>query len=532
MPSPVSRERGRPRSGLLLALALAAAALIPTSVGAQTGATLTNEVLDQYRDLIGQETLPFTIAQAVEVAQLLHPNVRRSAERLEEFPHLVREARAPYLPQLDLTLQALETRDPGFRNSPFFSRLIEDPEAAGDSPFGDDPEAFGGAFTFGTYGWNFQLSQTLWSFRFRPAMRGVDIGRRIAEVDLAEVKNLVARDTATSLYGYLLRERTRDVLQQAITTRERALRIAEDRLELGAGSRLDVLRARVGLSRLRRELQEAEDAVTVQRAAINALVGRDQDLAIQVLDPLTLPDPLPRVFPPEALMELAGEHRPELRRYRLDQDRLRLEQDLVSADSRPEVRANASYGISTFAMENTWDFSLHNWTAGVFVNWRLFDGLQTGSRAAGLRSQETQSEWDRSQYESVLEVDLRAAAASWRGALAALEEATLAVEEAREAERVAEEELAAGAATPLVVLESAQVRREIELELARNTHDALNALAEIKYLVGFPASAPHSVIADTSFRTSDAAPPAEDRTAPETSPPAGPAGDPRMEDRR
>lgn len=464
--------------------------------------------LDQYRDLLEQETLAFTIAQAVEVATVLHPEVRRRRERIREFPSLVGAERAEYLPQLDLTLQAAQTRDPGFRNSPFFSRLLDDPSAAGDaSPFGGaDPSTFGGAFTFGTYLWNFQLQQTLWSFRFRPAMRGVDLGRDLAATDLAEAENRIARDTAARLYAYLLGERTEAVLASALETRERSLELARDRLELGAGARLEVLRERVAVSRLRRQLADAEDALRVERAGINALVGREQDREIEVLDALELPEPLPQVLPPAALMEIAGLRRPQLRRYRLDRDLLTTQRELDAADALPVLRANASYGINTFTVENTYDLELHNWNAGVTLTWSLFDGLGRRSRAASLRSQETQSEWEQNEFESTLEVLLRQASADWNGALAALEEATLALEEAAEAERVAEVEREAGAATAFLVREAAQARREVELELARNTHDALAALAEMKFLVGYPAHAPHSVIADTAPVASAAAP--------------------------
>lgn len=498
-----------------------------------------DRVLDQYRDLLEQETLAFTIAQAVEVASVLHPEIRRHRERLAEYPSLVRAARADYLPQLDLTLQAAQTRDPGFRNSPFFSRLLDDPLAADAGGFGGaDPSAFGGAFTFGTYLWNFQLNQTLWSFRFRPAMDAVDLGRAIATSELHEAENRIARDTAARLYAYLLGQRTREVLARALETRERGLELARARLELGAGARLDVLRERVAVSRLRRQLADAEEALRVERAGVNALVGRGQDREIEVLDRLALPDPLPRVLPPAALMEIATLRRPQLRRHSLDRERLTTERRLTSADSLPVVRANASYGINTFTPENTYDFSLHNWNAGVTLTWSLFDGLGTGSRLQSLRSQETQAEWEQVEFESTLEVLLRQASANWNGALAALEEATLALEEAAEAERVAGEERDAGAATGHWVMEAAQARREVELELAQHTHDALAALAEVKYLVGYPAHAPHSVIADTP---SVAPAPAESAAAgapPETPAPAaaddegrappgpGPASDP------
>ena len=273
------------------------------------------------------------------------------------------------------------------------------------SPFGGGGGDFGGAFTFGTYLWNFQASQVLWSYGIRPALRGVEVGRARVEADLEEVQNRVARDTVTRLYSYLLGLRTRDVLQQAVETSERGLDLARDRLELGAGARLDVLRARVQLSRLRRQLADAEDALMVERAGINALVGREQAKAIEVLDDLELPDPLPRILPAEALMELAGQQRPTVRQFGLDRELLEAQTSLALADARPEVRATASYGINTFTLENTYDLQLHNWNAGVSLTWNLFDGFGSGSRVASLRSQVTQNDWEQNEYESTLEGD-------------------------------------------------------------------------------------------------------------------------------
>ena len=486
---------GRRRLALVLLVMLLPAAASAQSTGEQRENAIADRVLEQYRDLLAQETLAFTISQAVEVASQLHPDVRLSRERLAEFPMLVREARSRYLPQLNLNLQVAQTRDPGFRNSPFFSRLIDSPDAL---PFGGGNTGnFGGAFTFGTYLWNFQASQVLWSFGLRPTVRGVEVSRALAEADLEEVQNQVARDTVIRLYSYLLGLRTQEVLQQAVVTSEHGLELARGRLELGVGARLDVLRARVRLSQLRRQLSDAGEGLGVERAAINALVGREQVKAIEVLDALELPDPLPRVLPAEALIELAVQHRPELRRLALDRELLGVQTDLALSDALPEVRANASYGINTFTLENTYDLQLHNWNAGVSLSWTLFDGFGTGSRIASLRSQITQKGWEQHEYESTLEVLLRDTTASWRAALTAIEEVTLALEEAVEAERVANEELNAGSATTYLVMEAAQARREVELEAARHTQDALNALAELKYLVGYSADAPDSVIAGT-----------------------------------
>ena len=58
---------------------------VPAARSAEGGVPQADRILDQYRDLIAQETLAFTIAQAVAVTTELHPEVRRNRERLSEY---------------------------------------------------------------------------------------------------------------------------------------------------------------------------------------------------------------------------------------------------------------------------------------------------------------------------------------------------------------------------------------------------------------------------------------------------------------
>ncbi len=488
--------------GQRVATALLAALLGATGAsGGQQAAGPAESVLAQYGALLEQETLSFTLDQAVAVAVELHPEVRSQRERFAELDASMDEVRADFLPNVDLALSALRTRDPGFSNSPFFSRLIDD-GGGGGFP-GGDPSAFGGAFTFGTYLWDFQLSQTLWSQGWLSSAAAVRASRERVSLTLAETQNRIARDTAHRVYSWLLSSRTRDVLEEAVRVRERALDVARDRLDFGAGERLDVLRAQVALARLRRDLRAVEETLSVEQAGVNALVGRDQDKAIEVIDTLRLPDPLPRLLPVEALAEIASVTRPAVRQYAKDREILRIEGDATVARLRPEVSGNASFGVSTFALGNTTEIDRRNWTVGVRLNWTLFDGLRTPSRLAALRSQQTRSEWDQSEYEATVEVLLRDQVRRWNDALTAIEDAQLALEETREAYRIAAAERDAGYAIELMVMEASHLEREVELDMLRSTHDALAALAEVKFLVGFHASAPHSVVSDVGPAAAD-----------------------------
>ena len=114
---------GNCRRGILATMALllalppaAAAAQSPgQSPGDSRESAITDRVLDQYRDLLAQETLAFTISQAVDVASDLHPEVRLNRERLAEFPSLVRRRVRPTCPSSTSTCNSPRpaTRDSG-----------------------------------------------------------------------------------------------------------------------------------------------------------------------------------------------------------------------------------------------------------------------------------------------------------------------------------------------------------------------------------------------------------------------------------
>jgi outer membrane protein TolC len=197
---------------------------------------------------------------------------------------------------------------------------------------------------------------------------------------------------------------------------------------------------------------------------------------------------------PEALLEIAGQYRPELRRYAVDRNVLDARVGVTKSDLMPQIKAIAGFGVNTFGAANVTDLALHTWNAGVIFDWRIFDGHRASSQVGALRSQKTQNEYDERTFKNALSVSLKQAHGTWTRALQALEVTTLTVEQAREAERVAEESLKWGAATTLDVLQATLSLRQSELNKTTAAHDALVALAEMKYLVGFRADAPNSTI--------------------------------------
>ncbi len=440
----------------------------------------------------GQNELArFTLNDAVEVALHLNPEVLSERERTTELGQIVREARSEALPQVSANLLYRQNRDPGLRNSPFFSRIIEGGDTGGG---GIPPEALE-AFFFTNYVWSFDVSQPIYTFgRVSNAMKAADEERAGVALDVREVENRIAYDVVRACYGYLLARKNLEVLESERASRQRQLEQVQARFELEDATRLDILRARVALANLAPEVLAAENQLQVAIASVNNTLGRPIDAPIEVLAELALEAPYPNVHRPEALLEIATLNRPELRRYAVDRKVLDARIGVTSSEVKPQIRAVASFGVNTFATGNVGDLALHTWAAGIAFDWKLFDGFRTKSQAGVLRSQITQNEFDESAFKNRLSVDLKQANGTWLRALEALEVTGLAVNEAREAERVAEESLKWGAATTLDVLQSTLALRQSELNQMTVAHDALVALAEMKYLAGFRADAPHSVI--------------------------------------
>ncbi len=426
---------------------------------------------------------PLTLVAAILEAIDLNPEVLRAREQIEEFNLQVRNARSEALPTIDMAATFQRTRDPGLRNSQFFSRL-------GPLP----PEALN-PFFFGTYFYQVSIEQPI--YQFGRVSHALAASRRELDgvrADLRAAENRVARDVAVAYYGLLLSRARREVFQSQLVTRERQLGFVRARLDLEDATRLDVLTSEVALANLRPDIISADNEIRVARARLNETLGRPMSVPVESLESLAMPNPLPVIPPVAGLMEIATQLRPELRRFEMDRDVLREASAATRADTLPEVSAHATLGVNSFAFGNLSKPTYHNWTAGVSVQWTLFDGFKTSSAMATFASQSRQSEYMEQSFRAELERELERFRGDWDRAIETMAITTLTVTQAREAERVAEESFQYGAATVLDVLQSQQALQQSQLSQVTASHDALAALVEIKTLVGVRGDAPHAIL--------------------------------------
>lgn len=429
-----------------------------------------------------------TLSAAVDAALEANPEVRRAREQVGELDQRIRAVRADALPTVDLTGALQQARDPGLRNSPFFSRLAE-----ADSPL--PPDALD-AFTFGTYFYRFDVEQPVYQFgRVRHALEAARQERDGVHVDVRSIENQIAFDTARAYYDVLLTRARREVLDAERSSRARQLEQARDLLDLGEATQLAFLQAQVALANLRPDVLAADNAIGLALARLNEVLGRAPDAPFEAAETLAAA-PAPVQLPGGGrLLQLALANRPELQRYRHSRSVLEAAEGVARADLRPDIAARATLGINSYRIDNLARPSLHDWTVRLNVRWTLFDGHRTRSMIGQYRSQRRQSELEEEAFRARLMHDLERVTGDWRQATETIEVAALAVDQAQEARRVAEDLYSLGAATFLNVLDAERALRQAELSRLQGVHAARLALAELKTLVGFRPDAPDAVIA-------------------------------------
>ena len=443
-----------------------------------------------------EQVVRFTVNQAIEFAVGVNPQVLEAREQITEFNELVRQARSEALPQVDAYVSIVANRDPGLSNSPFFSQLLEGPDPI--PPEATEP------LRFQNFIWNFSVQQPIYAFgRVQNAVRAANNELGGVREDVRAEENRISRDVARACYGFLLARQRLVVLETERQARQRQLEQVEARFELGDATRLDVLRARVALANLGPEILAADNERRIALALVNDTLGRPVMAPIEVDAALEIPAPLPQVAAPQELLAVALENRPELIRFGVDRRVLENRVGVVQSDVLPQFDANATIGVNTFGLEQFADTGFRSWAVGVSMTWTIFDGLSTQAAMGALRSQVSQKQYEEASFRSTLALELERATGTWTRALEAVEVASIAVEQAREAERVAEEFFRWGAATTLDVLESTRALRDAEFNQAQAAHEALVALVEMKYLVGFRADAPNSVLEGTTATASN-----------------------------
>lgn len=390
-----------------------------------------------------------TLTDAVARARAQNPDAGSAAAAAREAEQRVVQARAGYLPRVDLTESWQRGNQPVFV---FSSLLSQRRFTAADFvlPALNHPDAVD----------NFRAAligeQTVFDGEVRAGVAAAGVGRDIAAIRTT----IVDRDLAvgvTRAYGRVLSavaalHSSDAAIEAARADRERAA----NRRDAGLATDADVLQLDVYVARTReRQIRAASDERTA-RAELNQLMGEPLD-AIFALDPAVLSAPLDTsnlaAFEAEAL-----ENRPDVRLAALEERLGTVNLDAAHDAFLPQVVAHGGWEWNGGA----WNTRASSWVVGAVARLNLFQGFAHKARLAEAREQVTRRALERRKTETSVRLDVYLAAARLDAARASEAAGRAAVSQAQESRRIVRDRYDAGLADGAALLRATEAVLEAE----------------------------------------------------------------------
>lgn len=209
-----------------------------------------------------------------------------------------------------------------------------------------------------------------------------------------------------SYYDLVRQKQNLQVIDKSIAISEERIRLAEEKFQLGAASRLDILQAQVDYNTDRSDLLNGEEQFRISKIRLNNLLARDISTDFDLVDQIT------KVALPEwnQLFEDVMNNNAYLQMSFTDARIASLQ--LREFQSRRMPRLNANMGYSFVNSESESGFLKSNRTSGVnyglALGWRVFNGFNLNRQIANARIAQENAGLELMDIRSEIEANLTA----------------------------------------------------------------------------------------------------------------------------
>ncbi len=377
-----------------------------------------------------------TLADAVHIALEKNPTVQAAVAYAQAVHEGIAEAKAARLPRVDFSEGFTRGNNPVY----VFGGLLTERQ-----------------FSAGDFGLNFLNTPPpldIFHTQFTAALPLYDAGQTGRRIKDAKLRAQGAGETGqrtrqevifNAVKAYtdelLARENVR-VAESAVKSAQSDLQRAEARQEEGQAVPSDLLSAQVQLAQAQEDLLQAQNAVDLAHAALNVAMGLPEDASTTIESGLKESH-----FEAGALAERqqhALRNRPDLREAGLEAARAANGQRMARSEFLPKVNAFSSWeeDNQTFLTRGG-----NNWTAGVSLNFNVFDGGSNRARLAAAHYRQTQAQAQAAQMAAAVKLQVREAYLNLTTAQQRVDVSRQAQSEAEESLRIIQNRYEAGLAT-------------------------------------------------------------------------------------
>lgn len=192
-----------------------------------------------------------------------------------------------------------------------------------------------------------------------------------AEIKFEVISQL--SEVIATYYNLVQQKRLLDALDTTITLSQYRVALAENRLEIGKGSKLDLLNAKVDLNTDQTNLLRQQESFKNTKTYLNQLMTRDLDLDFGVEDEMELDQNLKL----GDLLTLADQQNPQIQLAIINKRIAELNLKSVKAERYPKIGLNTGYNWNE--SHSSLGFSTENknrgLTYGVSASVNIFNGF-------------------------------------------------------------------------------------------------------------------------------------------------------------
>ncbi len=246
--------------------------------------------------------------------------------------------------------------------------------------------------------------------------------------------------------------------QRALEEAAEALRIAQARVRAGVVAEFDSLQAEVAVTNAQQGIVRTQIGVRNADALLNSLLNQSLDAPLELTDTL---EPRPVSGTLESATAAALRSRPELAEFGARMDALKASIALAVSGGRPTVSVGAGYDVTGSPSSNN-----GIWSATLSVTLSVYDGGITRERIKEAELKLEQLKVQEAQMRQRVALEVWQAWLALEQAAGELLASTKALEQAREAARIASVRYQAGLSTQLEVLSAQSTQAQAEFSLA------------------------------------------------------------------
>ncbi|BAY60160.1 outer membrane efflux protein [Calothrix brevissima NIES-22] len=429
----------------------------------------------QYPTNAGEVTVKsnqsISLVQALELARRNNRELQVSQLELERSRAVLREAQAALLPTLGVSADITRQRTV----SDTYSVKVQQQQQESLPPSFRQPIDPAPSNT--NLNAQAQLSYDLYtSGRRQATIKEAEERVRLAELTVESQSEDIRLNVATEYYNLQQADEQVRIAQSAVTNSQASLRDAEALERAGVGTRFDVLRSQVNLANAQQDLTNAIAQQQIARRRLATRLSLPQSVTISAGDPVKLAGLWNQTL--EQSIVLAYQNRPELQQQLAQRNISEQQRRQALAALGPQVSLVASYDFFDRFNDNI--SVADGYSVGVRASLNLYDGGAAKARAAQARANIAIAETNFAEQRNQIRFQVEQAYSNQQSNLENVQTANTALEQAREALRLARLRFQAGVGTQTDVINSENDLTRAEGNRIRAILDYNRALAELQ----------------------------------------------------